>query len=194
MKNKKNIIYEISLISIFLSLSILFKFISSFIKIINNYPLELEIAFLLLGILLLRSLKSKLLLLILSPLLWIFISPPFIYNGIQLFVEYFLSIYIFIPICFIKLDINKKKLSLLVLISLLIFCFVIRIFIHILSGAIWWTNDDWIFSLYFNLPIVGLNSLINIFVISISIIPLLKIKNIFIIKNENLKIEKIIYI
>ena len=69
MKNKKSVIHDISLISIFLSLSVLFKFISSFIKIINNYPIELEIAFLLIGIILLKDLKSKILLLILSPLL-----------------------------------------------------------------------------------------------------------------------------
>ena len=194
MKNKKSVIHDISLISIFLSLSVLFKFISSFIKIINNYPIELEIAFLLIGIILLKDLKSKILLLILSPLLWLFVSPPFIYSSLQFFVEYFLTIYIFIPICFIRFNKRIKILNLIILILLSIICFVTKMFIHILSGAIWWTNNNWMFSLCFNFPIVGINLIINIFIIFVSIIPLLKIKNIFMLDEQKNRIKKIIYI
>lgn len=186
--NIKSQIQNICLTSMFISLTMLFKYIGQFI-LITGFPLEIELVVFLVGLIVINEYKYKLFLLILAPFLWLLISPPFFFNYAQLFIEYLLPPFLFILISFSwTLFKNKSKLTINIALVLTIFIlFIIKCSLHIIAGYFWWTEKDWIGSFLINIRIIGIN-LVFILPLSITIINIiLKNKNIIKIDIDDFK-------
>lgn len=173
--NKNNYVYQIVLTSLFISLSILLKYLSGFIHIFNGYSIDLEIIAYVYGIIIL-SFKMKLIFLIITPLLWWFIMPGYSITPIQVFVEYFLVYYIYVFLLILDLfNFNSKKKFIFWSLLLIIVITFIKLIIHTIAGAIWWTNNDYLYSFIFNLEIIFGNLSINIVLIILTFSPILEI-------------------
>ncbi|WP_027123975.1 energy-coupled thiamine transporter ThiT [Mycoplasmoides pirum] len=187
------------LLGLLLSIFLLVKFLFSFWKIFGGWSIEVDVMFYVLVLIIIDKLKFVLLFAFISPILALPFSSGLIYP-LQVFIEYLLSYWILLPICFFaninfffikKMHINSKKnknLATLLFFSFLTFIlFSIKMFIHILAGVIWWTNNDWFFSFVLNAQIILGSFAICLPFALMSILPILKIREI----HQNKKIHLI---
>ncbi len=182
-KNIKNIVLLMCVTSFVIALSVLFKFISSQIKIFDGYGLDLEYVVLILGMIMLPKIKYRLFAMVFSCFLWMIVSPPYVINAIQVFVEYILVVLVYTPFLFINASKIDTKLKQFILIPfVMIVCTFTKLFVHVLAGVIWWVNGDWIKSLLINSKIVLSNMAINIALMIMLIRPCLEIKGLYFIE------------
>ncbi|MGL4343043.1 MAG: energy-coupled thiamine transporter ThiT [Metamycoplasmataceae bacterium] len=168
---KKNI-YEIVNTSLMLSLVLTIKIISSFYPILNGYSIDLYTIPFVFGFLIIRSKIIRMFFYLIVPGL-LLIDPNFYFiHPTQFFIEYFLAIYCFFP-CFFFFEIEKmiffkqyKKneiLKFFIFISLFILSWIIKLFLHVLAGKLFWLSDqNWLTSFIFNIEIIGVNILITL--------------------------------
>lgn len=156
--NLKNNIMLISLVAMFLSLSIIFKYLGQLI-LITGFPLELELIIYIVGLVTIYNYKYKIIFLILAPLMWGLVVPPFAFNILQVIVEYFLPPLFFIIIAITWTLLQKKnKITLNIgLILAIILAYLVKCILHIIAGFYWWTPGDWMASFLINIQIIGLN-------------------------------------
>ncbi len=192
---KSNVVFNICTTAILIALSVLFKFISSQIRIFGDYGLDLEYVILVIGLILLPSIKYRLLLMFITPCLWITVSPIYVINPVQVFVEYFLIVYVYLPFLFINLNLQDNVIKRYILIPFaLIICTLIKLAIHIIAGGIWWTNGNWYFSFILNSKIVITNLAINLVLLISLLKPCLIIKSLYYDKKSKVIIDKPIFI
>ncbi len=192
---RNNIIFNICLTAILIAFSVLFKFISSQIRIYGGYGIDAEYVALVLGLIILPNIKYRLILIIITPCLWFLVSTPYAINAIQVFVEYFLVIYAFFPFVFINIDNDDSRFKKYWLVSiLLVICTLIKLLIHVVAGVVWWVNGNWWLSIVINSKIVLTNLGINLLLLIWMIKPCLMIKSMYYPKDKKLCNNKVIYI
>ncbi len=192
---RNNTIFNISLTAILIAITVLFKFISSQIRLFGSYGLDGEYVALVIGLIVLPNIKYRLILIIISPCLWFVVSTPYAINALQVFVEYFLVIYAFFPFIFINIDYEDpifKKYWLAPI--LLVICTIVKLMIHVVAGVLWWVNGDWSLSFIINSKIVFSNLGINLVLLITLIKPCLMIKSMYYPKDKKSYINKPIYI
>lgn len=190
--NSKTKIYYLLLVGISISIFLLLKLVFSFWKIFGGWSIEVDLMFYLLVLVMIDKFKYVCLFVILAPLLSIPFSSGFI-NLLQVFVEYFLSYWILLPMCLFynfnckilkKIKTLKKttkniiSLSIFFIFSLGLIC--LKMFVHIIAGVIWWTNGDWLFSIILNAQILLGSFAICLPFTLISLMPIL------VLRKENL--------
>ncbi len=152
-----------------MGLIVTLNLISSLLPIIMGYSINFYTVFFVLILIILKTRLIKTIFFIFTPLVLLFDPNVYWINLIQVLVEYFLAIWCFFPFLFGNAIIKKfdsknlsKRLRLLVFSLLFIFSWMLKLFLHTLAGYVWWTDNDWIGSLFINLPIIFTNILITI--------------------------------
>lgn len=188
---KKNELFYISLIGIFLSIFLLLKFIFSFIKIFGGWSIEVDVMFYILILLLIDRVSYNLLFAILAPILALILNYGLLYP-LQVFFEYILSYWVLIPIIFFsnyvmfvetKIFKNSQKIQKIIIILsfvfISLFLYLIKLFIHVWAGVIWWVNGNWIASFVLNSQIILGSFLICMPFVVISLLPIIKIRKLY---------------
>jgi len=159
----KNNIKLISLVAIFLALSAIFKYLGQLI-LITGFPVELELIIYIVGLIIIYDYKYKIIFLILAPIIWLLIVPPFAFNILQVFVEYFLPqlFFIIIPLTWTWLNIKSKITLNFGLTFVIIFVYLLKCGLHIIAGFYWWTPGEWFGSFLINARIIGINLVIQL--------------------------------
>lgn len=180
IKNKyRSNIFSIALASILLSLSILFEFFGNYIVIWTGFSVEIHLVFYLITICMFWRIRDSLFIIIVSPILWLLTPGEYMVHPIQFFIEYILCNYVFMIILINYKFVIKSEIKLLYFfyfIFLIIISYIIKLFLHILCGVLWW-NTNWIGSILLNSQTIGISITINIPLIIMVIIPCIKIKN-----------------
>lgn len=190
-KFEKKIIYNITLSSILMSISILFKCFSQLIPIFQGYSLELEIIPYVYGIICIKDLKIKSIFIILCPILWWILFPGYSINATQIFIEHFLVYYIYSSLMIVNLIKISSKSKYIYLFFLIMFLTtILKLFIHVIAGIIWWTNGNLLLSIIINLQIIFGNLAINMIIFILTIKQICSISLNHQVKNTNNKIKK----
>lgn len=166
MSNNRITIFNIALIGILMSLTLIMKAIFNFIPVLNGYPLDFYIVIFILGILAINSYKYKWFFLILTP--WILlIVPSGMVNFLDLLLEYILPLYVFFPLIYfshiinlLTKKVNNKKtkiaIELIVLSIIVLILFTIKFVFHLVAGYLWYTPGNWYASMVINAEIIFL--------------------------------------
>ena len=179
-EQKKIIIYEISLCSILLALTIVVKAIFKYIDIINGYSLQIQMLIFSYSLYFIRTYPFKIGFLILVP----FALLVFGING-HIFFDYILPYWGFFAFIFLAKiinhqpkDLDEKKRKIIYLSKLygfsLLFNLIgysIMLISYFLSGKIFYQVSDYN-SLIINGPIVGISAAVNISLMMLTIYPL----------------------
>ncbi|WP_033159689.1 hypothetical protein [Mycoplasmoides alvi] len=192
--NLRSNLYYILLVGLLLSIFLLLKFIFSFWKIFGGWSIEVDVIFYLLALITFDKFRYALLFGILGPLLALPLSSGLI-NPIQIIIEYLFSYWVLLPIfCFYnlnyKLTIYKKQQLKKIISFFLFFGFSLvllscKLFLHVLAGVIWWTNNDWFFSWILNSQIFLGTFLICLPFILVSLFPILNLREVN-LRNETI--------
>lgn len=194
-EQRKNTLFNICLVGILMSLTIVVKVIFNFIPVLNGYPLDFYIAFFVLAILMIKSYTYKWIFLLITPWVLLIIPSGFVSFG-DLMLEYILPLYIFFPIIYFSFimnlltkKVNNKKikliLELITLSFLILVLFTIKFLFHIIAGYIWYTPGDWYASMVINAEIVFLIYIVDIPIILLSYPSLTKIYSSFYDKTKS---------
>ncbi len=185
MSDNRTRVFNIALIGILMSLTLIMKAIFNFIPVLNGYPLDFYIVVFILGILMINSYKYKWFFLILTP--WVLlIVPSGMINFFDLLLEYILPLYVFFPLIYfspiIRLltkKVNNKKtkiaIELIVLSLIVLILFTIKFVFHLIAGYIWYTPGNWYASMVINAEIIFLIYAVDIPLILLSYPSLQKI-------------------
>lgn len=168
MKNKL-IIKDIALSGTLVSLIIFLNLISSLFPIILGYSADFYLIIFAITLVILRTYFIKFLVLIFVPCLLLLFSNVYWINLLQVLFEYFFSVWCFFPFMFGNnliqktCMINNKKITITILFSILfVFCWTIKMMLHVLAGYYWWTSNNWSGSFAINFPLALVNIILTI--------------------------------
>ncbi|MGL5643737.1 MAG: hypothetical protein ACRCW3_03110 [Metamycoplasmataceae bacterium] len=168
MKNQL-VIRDISLAGILMTSIIILNLLFSLFPIIMGYTISFFILPFSFGLIILKSLVVRSLFLLFTPLILIVAPNIFLINIWQGFVEYFLAIWCFFPLLFGGQIYNymnnknyNKRTGMIAVSMIFIFCWMVKLLLHIIAGYFWWTNGNWVGSFLINWPIILFNILFTI--------------------------------
>ncbi len=176
--NLKKNLFNIALVSYLLGLLLLVDYLFGLIPKIGGISCEFYLIIVIFGLILIPNKFYKLIYLIIIPVFKMFVYPAYAVNNLDLFLEYYLTIYIyFILICFdnflivkynkkryllfdnnnrlywfnINLDTsnylkNKQINFVFSFICINILILLLRYFIYVYAGYLWYTQHNWIAS------------------------------------------------
>lgn len=142
----------------------------SLFPIIMGYSINFYIIPFTIGLIILKTTIIKNIFFIFTPFILLLFPNVYWINIIQVVIEYFLAIWCFFPFLLgnkliTKLnDCNFKSavIQLLVFSTLFVFCWMAKLFLHVLAGYFWWTNHNWLGSFLVNFPIIISNIIFTI--------------------------------
>lgn len=186
-KNKQKQVYNnpnlrwMILMSALTALVILVCYLFNFLKVFNGYSVEVYLVFYIFGLMLLKDKKYAWTFLILLPWIKSFLTGDSVAFFEDFLVEYIAAMYVFFPFIYfydLTVLINKrwsgKMAKVLIYVAFLILsfvCYTLKLTLHIIAGAIWWTPGQWLGSFIFNVPIIWGSYAISIPVMLILLIP-----------------------
>ena len=169
MWKNKLILRDISLAGMFMGLINILNIIFYFFPVVMGYSIYFYFIVFSIGLVVIKTNIVKASFFIMTPIVLLIVPNVYWINLGQILVEYFLAIWCFFPFLFgskIIEKLNAKKygdrIQLLVFSTLFILCWLLKLFLHVLAGYLWWTNHDWWGSMLINFPIMFTNILFTI--------------------------------
>lgn len=193
MRNKV-ILKDISLAGLLTGLICFLNIIFNFFPILFGYSINLYFVVFAVGLIIIKNKGINFFFFLFMPLILMIYpdySKTFFKTIGQFILEYIITVWCFFPFLFggamiKKMELKKidKNIIFFIFLSIFVFCWFLKLAIHIIAGRIWWT-DSWTVSVIINLPIILSNLIITIPVFSLIFNRIIKIGKTYYLNNWN---------
>ncbi len=168
MSTVRSELYYCALVAGFIAIFLILKFAFGQWKVFSGWGIEVETMFFVIALVLIDRFRYVLMFGILAPLLALPLSSGLLYP-LQVIFEYLLAYWVLFPICAFyhadkavsermsgrqkpKSAINAARVS--HFFAWILVLYLVKAFIHVVAGVIWWTNYDWTYSIVLNAEVI----------------------------------------